>query len=174
MNGATIDLKTGQEIYPVDFAVEYVHGFDFILLASFAAIIVVVLWMVYGNPWEFLFSSKGRFSRSQFWLATILIWSSLSIFAAFVYRYELSVGLSGFFSILLVGLFLLAHLVVSAKRCHDRERSGWFQLCVIVPLVGIVWLIFELGLLPGRDGANRYGYPFEKKAKTQFLPIRYY
>jgi uncharacterized membrane protein YhaH (DUF805 family) len=46
---------------------------------------------------------------------------------------------------------------VGAKRCHDRNRSGWFQLISLVPIVGALWLLFDLGILRGTDGPNRFG-----------------
>jgi len=46
---------------------------------------------------------------------------------------------------------------IGCKRCHDRGRSGWFQLIVLIPLVGQIWLFIELGLLKGDEGENIYG-----------------
>src|SRR3979490_1787914 len=48
-------------------------------------------------------------------------------------------------------------IAVGAKRCHDRNRSGWFQLISLVPIVGALWLLFDLGILRGTDGPNRFG-----------------
>ena len=47
-------------------------------------------------------------------------------------------------------------IAVGAKRCHDRGRSGWFQLVVLVPFVGWPWLMVELCCLRGTDGQNRF------------------
>ena len=48
-------------------------------------------------------------------------------------------------------------LAVGAKRCHDRDRSGWFQLIMLIPIVGGLWLLIELGFLRGTIGENRFG-----------------
>ena len=48
-------------------------------------------------------------------------------------------------------------LAVGAKRCHDRGRSGWFQLISLIPAIGPLWLFFDLGLFKGTDGENRFG-----------------
>jgi uncharacterized membrane protein YhaH (DUF805 family) len=48
-------------------------------------------------------------------------------------------------------------IVGGAKRCHDRDRSGWFQLIVLIPILGALWLLVELGFLRGTIGANRFG-----------------
>ncbi len=48
-------------------------------------------------------------------------------------------------------------LAVGAKRCHDRGRSGWFQLISLIPFIGSLWLLVELGILKGKEGENRFG-----------------
>jgi uncharacterized membrane protein YhaH (DUF805 family) len=48
-------------------------------------------------------------------------------------------------------------MAVGAWRCHDRGRSGWFQLVTLIPIAGQIWLFIELGLLRGTKHQNRYG-----------------
>jgi uncharacterized membrane protein YhaH (DUF805 family) len=79
------------------------------------------------------------------------------------------------------GLIIFAlRLAPSAKRLHDRNKSAWWLLAyfalpellflLIIPQVGqidvtmatiliaiVVWMIIDLGILPGTLGANRYG-----------------
>ena len=43
------------------------------------------------------------------------------------------------------------------KRCHDRDRSGWYLLIALIPFVGLLWIWIELGLLRGTVGPNRFG-----------------
>jgi uncharacterized membrane protein YhaH (DUF805 family) len=51
---------------------------------------------------------------------------------------------------------LLPGIAVSIRRLHDTDRSGWWLLIVLVPLVGaillIVWYCTE-----GTRGPNRFG-----------------
>ena len=68
-----------------------------------------------------------------------------------------------------VRLLLLAVLVVVecvavwinvgvlARRWHDRGKSGWMSLILLVPIVGVIWLYVELGGLRGTIGSNRFG-----------------
>ena len=54
----------------------------------------------------------------------------------------------------------LAHflpgLAVTIRRLHDTDRSGWWVLIGLVPLVGwIVMLVFMVQ--KGTSGANRFG-----------------
>jgi uncharacterized membrane protein YhaH (DUF805 family) len=51
---------------------------------------------------------------------------------------------------------LIPSLAVTVRRLHDIDRSGWWILIALVPLIGaIVLLVFAL--LDGTPGDNRYG-----------------
>jgi uncharacterized membrane protein YhaH (DUF805 family) len=61
---------------------------------------------------------------------------------------------------LLSGIYGLAVLIptlaVTVRRLHDIDRSGWWILIGLVPLIGaIVLLVFAL--LEGTPGDNQYG-----------------
>jgi uncharacterized membrane protein YhaH (DUF805 family) len=67
---------------------------------------------------------------------------------------------------LLSGIYTLAVLIptlaVTVRRLHDIDRTGWWILINLIPLIGtIVLLVFEL--TPGTPGSNRYG-PDPKQA----------
>ena len=38
-----------------------------------------------------------------------------------------------------------------------RGRSGWFQLIMLIPIIGSIWLLVEVGFLRGTVGSNKYG-----------------
>jgi uncharacterized membrane protein YhaH (DUF805 family) len=71
---------------------------------------------------------------------------------------------------LLSGIYGLAILIpslaVTVRRLHDIDRSGWWILIALVPLIGtIVLLVFAL--LEGTPGTNRYGLnPKEATARV--------
>ena len=77
---------------------------------------------------------SGRASRPEYWWFFLFI---LLVSAA-----------TSLFSNTLSALFSLATLVPSiaaaARRLHDTNRSGWWQLIVLVPVVGLVVLIVFL------------------------------
>ena len=61
---------------------------------------------------------------------------------------------------LLQGLYGLAVLIpaiaVAVRRLHDTDRSGWWALLYLVPLVGqIVLIVFWV--IEGTRGPNRFG-----------------
>src|ERR671913_135219 len=61
---------------------------------------------------------------------------------------------------LLSGIYSLAVLIptlaVSVRRLHDIDRSGWWILIGLVPLIGVIVLLV-FALLDGTPGDNRYG-----------------
>ena len=59
----------------------------------------------------------------------------------------------------IVGLgLLLPGLSVAIRRLHDTDRSGWWVLIGLIPIVGwIVLLVFYLRA--GDPGENQYGPP---------------
>jgi uncharacterized membrane protein YhaH (DUF805 family) len=48
-------------------------------------------------------------------------------------------------------------IAVGVKRFQDRDKPGWWVLIGLIPVIGIFWLLFELGIQPGTPGPNRYG-----------------
>jgi curved DNA-binding protein CbpA len=93
---------------------------------------------MFKNP----FSFEGRIRRMEYGLSFIIFYFSLMFSSALAARTPL------FFFILCVPLywFLWAQ---GAKRCHDRNHSGWYQ---IIPFY-VFWLIFADGYI----GSNEYG-----------------
>ena len=113
------------------------------------------------NIKQFLFSWEGRISRSNIWLKYFvpyfiitIILSTLDNLLGFIIQ---SNGqpipvLTTVFTL----LFIYPSIIISIKRCHDRNRSGWFLLLSIIPLVNI-WILIELYFLKGTLGNNKYG-----------------
>ena len=98
---------------------------------------------------------SGRARRSEYWyfvLFQILLSIVLNVLGAITRA-------PGFFSILgiLVSLaLLLPGLAVSVRRLHDTNRSGWWLLIALIPLVGLIVLIVFF-VQEGTKGQNQYG-----------------
>jgi uncharacterized membrane protein YhaH (DUF805 family) len=56
----------------------------------------------------------------------------------------------------LILLFLWIGFAVSAKRYHDRGKAVWWVFTLLIPVVGIIWQLVELGFLPSDPGYNKY------------------
>jgi len=53
-------------------------------------------------------------------------------------------------------VLLLPSIAVGVRRLHDLDRTGWWFLLWLVPIVGWIVLIYW-GCLRGTDGPNRFG-----------------
>lgn len=100
----------------------------------------------------------GRARRKEFWffvLFYLIIFFVLAFIDGMTGSLSVETGL-GLFS----GIFMLAMLIpsisVSVRRLHDTNRSGWWYLIGLIPLVGgIVLLVFFV--TDGTSGQNDYG-----------------
>lgn len=100
---------------------------------------------------------SGRASRTEFWyfvLFNIIVSVVLGVVDGILGTR--SDGGSG----LLSGLYSLAVLVpslaVGIRRLHDTNRSGWWTLISLIPLIGaIVLIVFFVG--DSTPGDNQYG-----------------
>ncbi len=53
-------------------------------------------------------------------------------------------------------LYMIATVSYGVRRLHDFDKSGWWYLLSLVPLVNFVFALILL-FAPGTAGANRYG-----------------
>ncbi len=51
---------------------------------------------------------------------------------------------------------LIPKLAVTIRRLHDVGKSGWMFLIILIPLIGVIWLLV-LKCTEGEKGANQYG-----------------
>lgn len=86
----------------------------------------------------------GRASRSEYW------WFVLFTFIASLATGIVSETLSGLFSLAV----LLPSLAVGARRLHDTDRSGWFLLLWIIPVIG--WIVLVIWAIQEGKEPNRY------------------
>ncbi len=104
---------------------------------------------------QILFSFRGRVPRKVFWLYGVLGPLLVSVMMEMLLGI---VGVSERHTEMLTTLLLAwPCAAVSVKRWHDREKSGWWALVYLIPLIGVLWTLFVNGLLRGTDGANRFG-----------------
>jgi uncharacterized membrane protein YhaH (DUF805 family) len=102
----------------------------------------------------------GRARRSEYWwfvLFSVLVGIVTSILdIALGTDFEGSITSSGLFSLIANLALLLPSLAVAVRRLHDTDRSGWWILIALIPLIGaIVLLVFFVQ--DGTPGANRFG-----------------
>lgn len=102
---------------------------------------------------------QGRSRRSEYW------WPYLAFFIIGIAFQILIMALSGIPAIaMILGLayfvfslaLLIPGLAVSFRRLHDLDKSAWFLLIALIPLIGGLYLLY-LFCQPGTVGPNQYG-----------------
>ncbi|MGP9819024.1 DUF805 domain-containing protein [Salinarimonas sp. NSM] len=110
--------------------------------------------------WKWMFTSpEGRIERGRWWIgvAALLVVAAIS---------TLLFGTDGLVAFIITIVLQLAGLMLHIKRCHDRDKSGWWCLLLLIPVVGFLWALIDLGLLEGTPGDNRFGADPLARAKV--------
>jgi len=94
------------------------------------------------------FSYNGRIGRKPFWIGLGGIVAAASVVQAGIF---VSVNSS---DVMLASLIAIIPFVVPAfalyvKRARDRGLSLWWLLMLAVPVGGLIWMVFDLGMRPG-------------------------
>lgn len=106
-------------------------------------------------PAQLYLGLRGRIDRRCFWLYGVLallavgmvLMALLEIAGFHPERAEWIANL----------LIAWPAIAVSVKRWHDRDKSGWWVLVNLVPLIGQLWALIDNGFVPGTRGPNRFG-----------------
>ncbi len=97
----------------------------------------------------------GRAQRAEYWY--FVLFNLIIIFVlGFI---DGLLGTGGAYGGVLGGIYMLAVLLpsiaVGIRRLHDTDRSGWWLLLGLIPLAGLVLLVFFV--LDSTPGENQYG-----------------
>ena len=99
------------------------------------------------NMFKNIFSTQGRIRRTEYGLSILIC-----LLILMIVNWMVGSSASATASIALVFTFIpiIVFLVIQGiKRCHDLDRSGWYQL---IPFFGL-WLLFAEGTV----GSNKFG-----------------
>ena len=92
----------------------------------------------------------GRARRKEYWMFFLFngIFSLvLGVFSAMIG----SDAIAGLYSLIV----LIPSIALAARRLHDIGRSGWWQLIVFVPIIGLIVIIYFL--VQDSHDDNEYG-----------------
>ena len=113
---------------------------------------------------------SGRASRSEYWYFILLVSGSILLFVLL----GIFAGGPGFaqFIPLMILLYLgvfVPIISVTARRLHDINKSGWWQLIGVIPYVGIIGGIVLLVWYcsDGEKKDNRFGKNIYKKRRKR-------
>ncbi len=110
------------------------------------------------NFTDLAFSVEGRINRVVFWKALVPLvligWIGFTLA-------EAAEGLAALAGWIILTALIWPLVAVSVKRWHDRDKSAWWCLLMLVPAAGHIWWLVELGFFQGTSGPNRFGYPID-------------
>jgi uncharacterized membrane protein YhaH (DUF805 family) len=90
----------------------------------------------------------GRASRPEFWYFILFV--VIAEICLFIASRPLGIAF--------IVACILPRIAVAVRRLHDIDRSGWWLLIGLVPLVGWIVLIIWYCTM-GDEHANRFGDP---------------
>ncbi len=111
-----------------------------------------------------LFSFGGRIGRMRylaynFGLNILLTIAMIPIIGISALTSGNMSAMSGI-SVILIGIIYIVALVVTIvygkRRLNDLNRSGWFLLLLIIPLINLLLIIYMI-FFSGTEGGNNYG-----------------
>ena len=94
---------------------------------------------------------SGRSNRAEYWwwtLFVVVISFALNFFGAIVAPF-------GFVASLFWLGTLLPNLALGARRMHDIDKSGWYLLLWLFPIIGWIWFLI-LACQRGTDSPNKH------------------
>lgn len=117
---------------------------------------------------ELFFSAQGRAPRLPSLIAAAVLLGLAALYEALVgSTLHWITGWAVYPALFYPGACVLS------KRLHDRGRSGWWAALILASVVAVwphpagfldflfflvlVWAFVELAVMPGEQGANRYG-----------------
>ena len=104
---------------------------------------------------QLFLSPQGRLNRKPYWIGVLILLAIQLVGNLLFANFDRE---APSIPALIVSLLLLyPSVVLGIKRCHDRDHPGWWLLIVLIPLLGPLWLLVELGFLRGTPGPNRFG-----------------
>lgn len=106
----------------------------------------------------------GRATRPEYWwwfLATIILFVALGLLDGGVVAPMMGYPLFGEeaaqpLSTVASLAILIPNLAVACRRLHDTDRSGWWLLISLIPILGALVLLYFL-VQPSDEGENRFG-----------------
>ncbi|MCI5142301.1 MAG: DUF805 domain-containing protein [Candidatus Electrothrix sp. ATG1] len=101
---------------------------------------------------------EGRAGRKEFWYAcliNILVMGFLGGLDQWIGTVDEDTRVGLLHTLYTLAVFL-PMLAVQVRRLHDTDRSGWWILIGLVPVIG--WIILVIFLVQkGTEGENQYG-----------------
>jgi uncharacterized membrane protein YhaH (DUF805 family) len=107
---------------------------------------------------DLFFSFQGRMTRLMYWLINLGgTFAYVALAVAIIVTYGPENEMGGTIALILYIPFGVSMFAAQIKRWHDRNKSGWWWVVGMIPMIGPLWVFIECGCLPGTEGTNEYG-----------------
>ena len=109
-----------------------------------------------------IYTTEGRLNRFRYlkYMITLALIAGVSTFVMSSMATFLTGNPTGFLVNAITAIWGLVagvgNVMLMIRRLHDLNKSGWFALIAIIPLIGAIFSIY-LFFAPGQVGWNRYG-----------------
>ncbi|WP_129045151.1 DUF805 domain-containing protein [Companilactobacillus metriopterae] len=113
----------------------------------------------YKKFWSNVFNFSGKSNRPDYWWPIIINWLLAVIIIAIIQAitghpfediYNFRDLYANMVSDIIAIIVWIGTLSLRIRRLHDTDRSGWWVLLNLVPVIGVIWFII-LMLLPSKD-----------------------
>ncbi len=94
----------------------------------------------------------GRAQRKEYWMFVLFNF----IIVIVLWSLEAIAGGPGILPNLYNLAVLVPSLAVAVRRLHDIDRTGWWLLIMLIPIVGAIVLLIFL-VQDSQEGENEYG-----------------
>lgn len=124
---------------------------------------------LFGLIFDYFFGGfSGRCRVLELWLTGFLILFLEFIFlglplGAAVYYFRTNpqfmqyIQLAGYAVNVVLGIVnFLPGIMITTRRLHDLDMSGWMQLIFYIPIIGQLFMLYVI-FVPGTNGHNTYG-----------------
>jgi uncharacterized membrane protein YhaH (DUF805 family) len=99
---------------------------------------------------------SGRAARPEYWYW--VLFTALAGLVFIVIEWQVSAEGGKVLSAIFDVATFIPSIAVAARRLHDTDRSGWWQLLALVPIIG--WILLLIWMCQrGTPGGNRFGFP---------------
>lgn len=95
---------------------------------------------------------QGRASRTQYWMFGLIYFV---IFIA-ITAIEAVLQIPGIIGLVFSIAMIVPMFAYGARRLHDMGRSGWWQLLIIIPVIGSIIVLVMLCLPTKPESIEKY------------------
>jgi len=104
------------------------------------------------------FEFEGRANKSEFWYFVLfnILFSVTAMVVDRIFEIKTPLFQSDSVSRIYSIIVFIPGLALSVRRLHDTGKSGLYIFIVLIPVIGIIWLLVILAG-EGTPGENKYG-----------------